>query len=90
LSLGALLLSVQDSAAAEEVEQVTQPDVVANDSTTNLLSSGLSFILNNTSLYLTKCTVMSYLLLTPICEFQILKQSWLQALIFYGRDSMLS
>ncbi|XP_012219325.1 ral GTPase-activating protein subunit beta isoform X2 [Linepithema humile] len=37
--LGALLLSVQDSAAAEEVEQVTQPDAVANDSTTNLLSS---------------------------------------------------
>ncbi|XP_020285892.1 ral GTPase-activating protein subunit beta isoform X2 [Pseudomyrmex gracilis] len=37
--LGALLLSVQDSAAAEEVEQVTQPDTVANDSTTNLLSS---------------------------------------------------
>ncbi|XP_032672047.1 ral GTPase-activating protein subunit beta isoform X4 [Odontomachus brunneus] len=37
--LGALLLSVQDSAEAEEVEQVTQPDVVANDSTTNLLSS---------------------------------------------------
>jgi len=44
---GALLLSVQDSAAAEEVEQVTQPDTVANDSTTNLLSSGLSLILNN-------------------------------------------
>ncbi|XP_014486486.1 PREDICTED: ral GTPase-activating protein subunit beta isoform X2 [Dinoponera quadriceps] len=37
--LGALLLSVQDSAEAEEVEQVTQPDVVANDSSTNLLSS---------------------------------------------------
>ncbi|EZA51427.1 Ral GTPase-activating protein subunit beta [Ooceraea biroi] len=37
--LGALLLSVQDSAAAEEVEQVTQPDTVANDSTANLLSS---------------------------------------------------
>ncbi|KYQ59900.1 Ral GTPase-activating protein subunit beta [Trachymyrmex zeteki] len=37
--LGALLLSVQDSAAAEEVEQVTQPDTVASDSTTNLLSS---------------------------------------------------
>ncbi|KAL6447256.1 hypothetical protein ACFW04_001486 [Cataglyphis niger] len=37
--LGALLLSVQDSAAAEEVEQVTQPDTVANDSTSNLLSS---------------------------------------------------
>ncbi|KYM99990.1 Ral GTPase-activating protein subunit beta [Cyphomyrmex costatus] len=37
--LGALLLSVQDSAAAEEVEQVTQPDTVTSDSTTNLLSS---------------------------------------------------
>ncbi|XP_071636603.1 ral GTPase-activating protein subunit beta isoform X2 [Temnothorax longispinosus] len=37
--LGALLLSVQDSAAAEEVEQVTQPDAVASDSATNLLSS---------------------------------------------------
>ncbi|KAL0129771.1 hypothetical protein PUN28_001794 [Cardiocondyla obscurior] len=37
--LGALLLSVQDSAAAEEVEQVTQPDTVPSDSTTNLLSS---------------------------------------------------
>ncbi|XP_070158722.1 ral GTPase-activating protein subunit beta isoform X2 [Polyergus mexicanus] len=37
--LGALLLSVQDSAAAEEVEQVTQPDTVTNDSTSNLLSS---------------------------------------------------
>ncbi|XP_076655092.1 ral GTPase-activating protein subunit beta isoform X2 [Halictus rubicundus] len=37
--LGALLLSVQDSAAAEEVEQVTQPDTVAHDSTVNLLSS---------------------------------------------------
>ncbi|XP_011866254.1 PREDICTED: ral GTPase-activating protein subunit beta isoform X1 [Vollenhovia emeryi] len=37
--LGALLLSVQDSAAAEEVEQVTQPDTVASDSATNLLSS---------------------------------------------------
>lgn len=40
--LGALLLSVQDSAAAEEVEQVTQPDTVVHDSTANLLSSGLS------------------------------------------------
>lgn len=39
--LGALLLSVQDSAAAEEVEQVTQPDTIAHDSTVNLLSSGL-------------------------------------------------
>ncbi|KOC70045.1 Ral GTPase-activating protein subunit beta [Habropoda laboriosa] len=37
--LGALLLSVQDSAAAEEVEQVTQPDTIAHDSTVNLLSS---------------------------------------------------
>lgn len=37
--LGALLLSVQDSAAAEEVEQVTQPDTVAHDSAVNLLSS---------------------------------------------------
>lgn len=44
--LGALLLSVQDSAVAEEVEQVTQPEAVANDSTTNLLSSGLSLINN--------------------------------------------
>ncbi|XP_066599368.1 ral GTPase-activating protein subunit beta isoform X2 [Prorops nasuta] len=37
--LGGLLLSVQDAAAAEEVEQVTQPDVIVNDTTTNLLSS---------------------------------------------------
>lgn len=37
--LGGLLLSVQDSAAAEEVEQVTQPDIIPNDNTTNLLSS---------------------------------------------------
>ncbi|XP_017765932.1 PREDICTED: ral GTPase-activating protein subunit beta isoform X1 [Eufriesea mexicana] len=37
--LGALLLSVQDSAAVEEVEQVTQPDTIAHDSTLNLLSS---------------------------------------------------
>ncbi|XP_071865547.1 ral GTPase-activating protein subunit beta isoform X5 [Bombus fervidus] len=37
--LGALLLSVQDSAAAEEVEQVTQPDALAHDSAVNLLSS---------------------------------------------------
>lgn len=41
--LGALLLSVQDSAAVEEVEQVTQPDTIAHDSTLNLLSSGLLF-----------------------------------------------
>lgn len=41
LPLGGLLLSVQDSAAAEEVEQVTQPDAVPNDTTVNLLSSGL-------------------------------------------------
>ena len=41
--LGALLLSVQDSAAAEEVEQVTQPDALAHDSAVNLLSSGLLF-----------------------------------------------
>lgn len=41
LFVGALLLSVQDSAAAEEVEQVTQPDTVVHDSTVNLLSSGL-------------------------------------------------
>lgn len=40
--LGGLLLSVQDSAAAEEVEQVTQPDIIPNDNTTNLLSSGES------------------------------------------------
>ncbi|KMQ94370.1 hypothetical protein RF55_5482 [Lasius niger] len=45
--LGALLLSVQDSAAAEEVEQVTQPDTVANDSTSNLLSSGSFLILDD-------------------------------------------
>lgn len=38
---GGLLLSVQDSATAEEVEQVTQPDPVpGSDSTSNLLSSG--------------------------------------------------
>ncbi|XP_015175300.1 PREDICTED: ral GTPase-activating protein subunit beta isoform X2 [Polistes dominula] len=37
--LGGLLLSVQDSAAAEEVEQVTQPDAVPNDTSVNLLSS---------------------------------------------------
>ncbi|XP_043270594.1 ral GTPase-activating protein subunit beta isoform X3 [Venturia canescens] len=40
--LGGLLLSVQDSAAAEEVEQVTQPDItgyIPNSTPTNLLSS---------------------------------------------------
>ncbi|XP_063235788.1 ral GTPase-activating protein subunit beta isoform X2 [Bacillus rossius redtenbacheri] len=39
--LGGLLLSVQDSAAAEEVDQVTQPDNVGpgSDTTSNLLSS---------------------------------------------------
>ncbi|KAJ8675024.1 hypothetical protein QAD02_010810 [Eretmocerus hayati] len=38
--LGGLLLSVQDSAAAEEAEQVTQPDsTISNETTTNLLSS---------------------------------------------------
>ncbi|XP_058804059.1 ral GTPase-activating protein subunit beta isoform X2 [Phymastichus coffea] len=38
--LGGLLLSVQDSAAAEEAEQVTQPDTaLPNETTTNLLSS---------------------------------------------------
>jgi len=38
---GGLLLSVQDSASAEEVEQVTQPDPVpGSDTTSNLLSSG--------------------------------------------------
>lgn len=38
---GGLLLSVQDSAAAEEAEQVTQPDsTISNETTTNLLSSG--------------------------------------------------
>ncbi|XP_024939049.1 ral GTPase-activating protein subunit beta isoform X11 [Cephus cinctus] len=40
--LGGLLLSVQDSAAAEEVDQVTQPDAVVSDTTTNLLSSATS------------------------------------------------
>jgi len=65
---GALLLSVQDSAAAEEVEQVTQPDTVASDSTTNLLSSGLSSILiNNISLHSARCTVLSYLVIIPVC-----------------------
>ncbi|GFG30495.1 hypothetical protein Cfor_08118 [Coptotermes formosanus] len=39
--LGGLLLSVQDSASAEEVEQVTQPDPgPGSDTTSNLLSSG--------------------------------------------------
>lgn len=42
---------MQDSAAAEEVEQVTQPDTVANDSTTNLLSSGSFLMLKSVSLY---------------------------------------
>ncbi|XP_012286236.1 ral GTPase-activating protein subunit beta isoform X2 [Orussus abietinus] len=37
--LGGLLLSVQDSAAAEELDQVTQPDPASNDSANNLLSS---------------------------------------------------
>jgi len=38
---GGLLLSVQDSASAEEVEQVTQPDLgPGSDTTSNLLSSG--------------------------------------------------
>ncbi|XP_048505289.1 ral GTPase-activating protein subunit beta isoform X3 [Athalia rosae] len=37
--LGGLMLSVQDSAAAEEVEQVMQPDTITSDTTTNLLSS---------------------------------------------------
>lgn len=38
---GGLLLSVQDSASAEEVEPVTQPDpCLGSDSTSNILSSG--------------------------------------------------
>lgn len=40
---GGLLLSVQDSAAFEEMDQVTQPDVMSatgSDTTSNLLSSG--------------------------------------------------
>lgn len=38
--LGGLMLSVQDSASAEEVEQVTQPDLgPGSDTTSNLLSS---------------------------------------------------
>ncbi|XP_067010015.2 ral GTPase-activating protein subunit beta [Anabrus simplex] len=38
--LGGLLLSVQDSAAAEEMDQVTQPDIgPCSDTTSNLLSS---------------------------------------------------
>jgi hypothetical protein len=38
---GGLLLSVQDSASAEEVEPVTQPDPgPGSDSTSNILSSG--------------------------------------------------
>lgn len=53
-------MSVQDSAAAEEVEQVTQPDTVASDSATNLLSSGSFLILNNISLDSAKCTILSY------------------------------
>ncbi|XP_076655093.1 ral GTPase-activating protein subunit beta isoform X3 [Halictus rubicundus] len=50
--LGALLLSVQDSAAAEEVEQVTQPDTVAHDSTVNLLSSDSAHALSVRATYL--------------------------------------
>lgn len=39
---GGLMLSVQDSATAEEVEQVTQPDVgLGSDTASNLLSSGI-------------------------------------------------
>jgi hypothetical protein len=39
--LGGLLLSVQDSASAEEVERVTQPDPgPGSDTTSNILSSG--------------------------------------------------
>lgn len=38
---GGLLLSVQDSASAEEVEPVTQPDPgPGSDTTSNILSSG--------------------------------------------------
>nr|XP_033327180.1 ral GTPase-activating protein subunit beta isoform X6 [Megalopta genalis] len=50
--LGALLLSVQDSAAAEEVEQVTQPDTIAHDSTVNLLSSDSAHALSVRATYL--------------------------------------
>lgn len=49
------MLSVQDSAAAEEVEQVTQPDTITSETTTNLLSSGNETrILNTLSLYATR------------------------------------
>lgn len=41
---GGLLLSVLDSALFEEMDQVTQPDVVSNDSASNLLSSGTSYV----------------------------------------------
>lgn len=75
-------MSVQDSAATEEVEQVTQPDTVASDSATNLLSSGSFLILNDTSLYSAKCTVLSYLVVTPICpnfisDFMVLGTTFL-------------
>lgn len=41
--LGGLLLSVQDSACAEEVDQITQDVGSCSDNTSNLLSSGICF-----------------------------------------------
>lgn len=77
------MLSVQDSAAAEEVEQVTQPDTVASDSTTNLLSSGsFSILLNDISLHSVRCTVLSYLVIIPVCVQILLSDLMIIGIIF--------
>ncbi|XP_046680687.1 ral GTPase-activating protein subunit beta isoform X3 [Homalodisca vitripennis] len=47
--LGGLMLSVLDSALFEEMDQVTQPDVVSNETTSNLLSSDTMSCLSDTT-----------------------------------------
>lgn len=62
--IGGLLLSVQDSAVFEDMDQVTQPDVMSatgSDTTSNLLSSGT--VISQCKLWmdtLTKNTEMQY------------------------------
>lgn len=59
------MLSVLDSALFEEMDQVTQPDAVPNDSTSNLLSSGIRYVLlcspvNTSKRYNTLFTLIFY------------------------------
>ncbi|XP_046418146.1 ral GTPase-activating protein subunit beta isoform X4 [Neodiprion fabricii] len=72
--LGGLMLSVQDSAAAEEVEQVTQPDTITSDTTTNLLSSGC------VPLRIHHCTIITCLIVASDSTSQVSISSDLRSL----------